>query len=105
MNYMDELRNLRSEKKISAQKTTSETSETLTSPSPRGASEVLEVPSANIKNKKTRLPELAAMDDCPEKKTAKPEWIAMYCTCRFPSCTMLGDRRPLECFWNGSMLQ
>jgi len=52
-----------------------------------------------------RRRELAVMDDCPEKKTAKQEWIAIACCCRFNDCTMWNGRRPLECFWNGGMVQ
>ena len=103
MSYLDELRNLRSEKKISAQKTTSKTSETLPEEVEEGVLEVLEVPSANKKNKKTRLPELAAMDDCPEPKAAKQEWVAAVCCCRFNDCTMWNGRRPLECCWSGEV--
>ena len=48
-------------------------------------------------------------DGCPAK-TDKPtrtgqEWIAAICCCKFDNCTMLGNRRPLECFWNGGMVQ
>ena len=52
-----------------------------------------------------RRRDFAVTTGCPEKKTAKQEWIAVACGCRFPSCTMWNGRKPLECFWSGSMLQ
>ena len=41
-----------------------------------------------------------------EKSTRKaPEWVAVACACRFNNCTMLGDRKPLECQWRGEVVQ
>jgi len=52
------------------------------------------------------LDELRSRTDapCPEqKKAARTGWVAAICSCSFPTCTMLGNRKPLECRWNGKV--
>jgi hypothetical protein len=47
------------------------------------------------------------MTGCPERKKTEPtrKHVALVCSCRFNDCTMLGDRKPLECHWNVEGLQ
>ena len=50
-----------------------------------------------------RRRELAVMDDCPEPKAAKQEWVAAICACKFRDCTMwMKNKKPLECCWGGT---
>ena len=52
----------------------------------------------------TGVRSMAVMTGCPEKKKIKSarQWVAIACACKFNNCTMLGERKPLACFWAGA---
>jgi len=45
----------------------------------------------------------AILEELRQRETTRQhhEWVAIACYCRFDNCTMLGDRKPMECRWSG----